>query len=139
MSFLQQDDCEVLAVCERFGVADLERVHGIATLERLEASGLISVVTSGRRSDVRLAHPLYGEVLRGGLPPLRLRRIHSELADAVEAHGARRREDVLKVALWRVASGGEVSADKLGRAVRLALVGHDPGLAIELLAAGPDW
>ena len=48
-----------------------------ATLETLEASGLIAVVTSGRRTAVRLAHPLYGEVLRAGLPPLRLRRVQA--------------------------------------------------------------
>src|SRR5262245_588747 len=121
---------ELLAVCERFGLADIERTAGAATLETLEASGLIVVVTSGQRTAVRLAHPLYGEVLRAGLPPLRLRRIQTELADLVEAHGARRREDVLRVALWRVASGGHVPADRLVGAARLALAGHEPGLAI---------
>ena len=104
---------ELLAVCERFGLADLEAVHGPATLEALEASRLVTVVTSGRRTAVRLAHPLYGEVLRARLPPLRLRRIQQQLADLVEAHGARRREDVVQVALWRVASGGRVPGDQL--------------------------
>ena len=129
---------ELLAVCERFGLADLERHHGTAALEHLEASGLIMVTTSERRTAVRLAHPLYGEVLRAGLPALRLRRIQAELADMVEAHGARRREDVLKVALWRVASGGRVPADRMVRAARLALASHDPGLAITLVAAADD-
>ncbi len=126
---------ELLAVCERFGLADLERVHGAATLEALEASRLVTVVTSGRRTAVRLAHPLYGEVLRARLPPLRLRRIHQQLADLVEAHGARRREDVVQVALWRVASGGRVPGDRLLRAARLALAGHDPALAVRLVDA----
>jgi hypothetical protein len=127
---------ELLAVCERFGVADLERTHGSATLESLEASGLITVVSAAKRMAVRLAHPLYGEVLRAGMPPLRLRRIQTELADMVEAHGARRRDDVLRVALWRVASGGTVPGDRLLRAARLALAGHDPELAVQLLDAG---
>ena len=74
-------------------------------------SGIIDVVTSGRRMAVRLAHPLYGEVLRAGLPPLRMRRVQAELADVVEAHGVRRREDALLVALWRVASGGKVGGE----------------------------
>ena len=125
---------ELLAVCERFGLADVERAFGSATLESLEASGLIGVVTAGRRTALRLTHPLYGEVLRAGLPPLRLRRIQSELADMVDSHGARRREDVLQVALWRVGSGGKVPGDRLLRAGRLALVGHDPELAIRLLS-----
>ena len=126
---------ELLAVCERFGLADLEQAHGRATLETLEASGLIAVVTSGRRAAVRLTHPLYGEVLRAGLPPLRLRRIQRELADMVEANGARRREDVLPVALWRVASGGQVPCERLLGAARLALAGRDSALAIRLVNA----
>ncbi len=129
---------EILAVCERFGLSDLERIHGSATLESLEASRLVTVVTSGRRTAVRLAHPLYGEVLRERLPPLRLRRIHQQLADIVEGHGARRREDVVQVALWRVASGGQVPSDQLLRAARLALVGRDPALAVRLVNAAPD-
>ncbi len=129
---------ELLAVCERFGLTDLERTYGSATLEALEASRLVTVVVAGRRTAVRLAHPLYGEVLRDRLPPLRLRRIHQQLADLVEAHGARRREDVVQVALWRVASGGQVPGDQLLRAARLALVGHDPALAVRLVGAAPD-
>ncbi len=129
---------EVLAVCERFGLQDLEAAHGAATLEALEAKRLVTVVTSGRRTALRLAHPLYGEVLRAGLPPLRLRRIHQELADLVEGHGARRREDVVHVAMWRVASGGRVSGEQLLRAARLALIGRDSALAVELVDAVTD-
>ncbi len=126
---------ELLAVCERFGLSDVERLHGPKLLESLEVTGLVDVVTSGRRMAVRLTHPLYGEVLRAGLPPLRLRRIQTELADIVEAHGAHRREDALLVALWRVASGGKVAGERLLRAARLALAAHEPSLAIELLSA----
>ena len=129
---------ELLAVCERFGLEDLERAFGPAVLEALESGGLVSVVSSGRRTAVRLAHPLHGEVLRAGLPRLRLRRIHQQLADIVEAHGARRREDVVQVALWRVDSGGRVPGDQLVSAARLALVGHDPGLAIRLIRGIAD-
>ncbi len=126
---------ELLAVCERLGLADLERVHGASTLEALEAGRLVALANGGRRTALRLAHPLYGEVLRAGLPPLRLRRIHQELADLVDAHGARRREDVVQVALWRVSSGGRVSGAQLLSAARLALVGRNPALAVRLVDA----
>ena len=129
---------ELLAVCEHFGLDDLERAHGATTLEALEANRLVGVVTSGRRTALRLAHPLYGEVLRAQIPPLRLRRIHQELADMVEAHGARRREDVVQVALWRIASGGRVPAGQLLAAARLALIGRDAALAIRLIDAIAD-
>lgn len=124
---------ELLALCGSFGLADLEAVHGGSTLEALESGQLITVTGAGHRTSVRLAHPLYGEVLRAGLPPLRRRRILAELADLVDTHGARRREDVVQAALWRVASGGTVPADRLLKAARLALVGHDPSLAVHLM------
>ena len=126
---------ELLAVCGHFGLADLERVHGSATLEELEAGRLVSVVLSGRRTSLRLTHPLYGEVLRARLPPLRLRRIEQQLADLVEGHGARRREDVVQVALWRLDSGGQVPGKQLLWAARLALVGRNPALAVRLVRA----
>ncbi|HSB86687.1 MAG TPA: LuxR C-terminal-related transcriptional regulator [Ilumatobacteraceae bacterium] len=129
---------ELLAVCEHFGLDDLVRVHGSLTLEALEEGGLVTLAISGRRTALRLAHPLYGEVLRSRLQPLRLRRIQQELADLVEAHGARRREDVVQVALWRVDSGGRVSGDHLVRAARLALVGRNPALAVRLIDAIAD-
>jgi ATP/maltotriose-dependent transcriptional regulator MalT len=129
---------ELLAVCERIGLTDLERAHGAARLEALEASRLIAVVTTGRRNAVRLAHPLYGEVLRARLPPLRVRRICAELADTIEAHEARRREDVVQAALWRLASGGAVPAERLLRAARLALAGRDADLAVQLVGAVAD-
>lgn len=126
---------ELLAVCERFGLADLEKVHDPATLEALEAGRLVTMCTSGRRVSLRLAHPLYGEVLRAGLPPLRLRRILQQLADLVEVRGARRREDVVQVAVWRVDSGGRVHGRQLLWAARLALAGRDPTLAVRLISA----
>ncbi len=129
---------ELLAVCGHFGLADLELVHGSATLEALEAGRLVSVSNGGRRTALRLAHPLYGEVLRARLQPLRLRRIYQELADLVETHGARRREDVVQVALWRIDSGGRVPGAQLLWAARLALVGRNPALAVRLVGAMSD-
>ena len=55
---------ELLAVCERFGLADLERAHGAATLEALEASRLVTVVTSGRRTAAAAGPP----AVRRGAP-----------------------------------------------------------------------
>ena len=129
---------DLLAVCERFGLDDLARTNALTTLEALESNGLIVTVASDRRVAVRLAHPLYGEVLRAGLSPLQHRRIQAELADVIESHGARRRDDVVQVAHWRVASGGKIGGEQLVRAVRLALVGRDPDLAIRLVNAADD-
>lgn len=129
---------ELLAVCERVGLDDIAAAHGAATVEALETAGIVTVVESDRRTALRLAHPIYGEVIRAGIPKLRLRRIQGELADLVEAHGARRREDLLQVAVWRVASGGKVDGARLARAARVALAAHDHVLARWLIGAAGD-
>jgi ATP/maltotriose-dependent transcriptional regulator MalT len=92
-------------------------------------------MTSGRRLALRLAHTLYGEIVRERLPLLRRRRILRQLADLVDGHGARRREDQIRVPLWRLDSGGEPDPVRILRAGRLALVAHDAALALRL--AGP--
>ena len=124
---------ETLAVCERLGVTDLEQEFGADVLERLESSGLVEFVQSERRSSLRLGHPLYGEVLSSQLAPLRRRAIQRRLADIVDRHGARRREDRVRVALWRLDSGGTIEPRRALQAARLALVAHDAELAERLL------
>ncbi len=124
---------ETLAVCERLGVTDLEQEFGADVLERLESRGLVQFVQSERRSSLRLGHPLYGEVLSSQLAPLRRRAIQRRLADLVERHGARRREDRVRVALWRLDSGGTIEPRRALQAARLALVAHDAALAERLL------
>ncbi|HLM65484.1 MAG TPA: AAA family ATPase [Acidimicrobiales bacterium] len=125
---------EMLAMCEPIGLADLEQLSGLDTLERLEADGIVVVVTSERRLAVRLAHTLYGEIVRERLPLLRRRKILRQLADLLDGHGARRREDQVRVPLWRLDSGGEPDPVRILRAGRLALVAHDPALALRLAA-----
>jgi len=123
---------ELLATCEPLGLADLEQLSGLETLERLEAGGIVVVVTSGRRLAVRLAHTLYGEIVRERLPLLRRRKILRQLADLLDSYGARRREDQIRVPLWRLDSGGEPDPARLLRAGRLALVAHDAALALRV-------
>jgi hypothetical protein len=71
---------------------------------------------------VHLAHPLYGEVLRAHTPMLRARRLQRQLADVVEQTGARRADDWLRIATWRLAGGAPVSPNALLAAARRAWV-----------------
>ncbi|WP_327583928.1 LuxR C-terminal-related transcriptional regulator [Nonomuraea sp. NBC_00507] len=93
-----------------------------ATLGRLEDRQLVTV--SRERMTVRLAHPLYSEVIRAGCGTLRTREVLRSLADAVEEAEGRGGEDVLRVALWRLDSGtaGDpallVEACQVARSVR---------------------
>src|SRR5581483_10712174 len=96
---------EVVALGEPVGSAELRTLADLSLVEALERHGLVASRVNGRRLEVHLAHPLYGEVLRARLSPLRARSIASSLARAVEGTGARRREDTLRVGTWQLESG----------------------------------
>ena len=129
---------ELLAVGEPLG-ADLVEVlvPGIDLADE-ERRGTIVVEESGRRAEVRLAHPLFGEVLRARMPVLQRRRLQRLLADALEAAGGQRRGDVLRLATWRVESGSAVDAGLLTRAARGARQVFDAELAARLARASLD-
>ena len=96
---------ELLAAGEPLGVPVLEKIINPAGLEDAEAQGIVHVYQDGRRTEARLAHPVYGEALRQSLPRSRLRRISATLASAIEATGARRREDLLRLGRWQLDAG----------------------------------
>ena len=111
---------EFLAVGAPLGPAELAAACGDDVLDDLENLGLVHRRLDGRRFELRLAHPLYADVLRAGLAALRLRSVHRGLADALEATGARRREDSLRLATWRLDGGGTVRADVMLAGARVA-------------------
>ncbi|MDX6721293.1 MAG: hypothetical protein QOJ63_3547 [Solirubrobacteraceae bacterium] len=129
---------ELVAVGAPLEVGLLHSVE-TAQLDALERRGLIERLNDRRRRYVDVAHPLHGEVIRGRLTRTRLEAIEQRLAGAVQASGARRRADVLRVATWRLECGGEGEGDLFVRAAEQALAGLDWALAERLaLAALPD-
>jgi ATP/maltotriose-dependent transcriptional regulator MalT len=126
---------ELLALCQPVGLGQLEARFGLAALEALERDGLIAVRTDGRRESVRLNHPLHGEVLRARIPTLRMRAILLAQAEQIERWGARRREDPLRIATWRLAATGRADPDLLLRAARLARFTRDFRQAAKLARA----
>jgi ATP/maltotriose-dependent transcriptional regulator MalT len=129
---------ELLAVGEPLGIADLDGVAHSTVAETLERQGLLRTRLNGRRLELRLGHPLYGEVLRDGIRPIRLQTINRLLADAVEGVGARRREDVLRVATWRLGGGGTIRPELMLTAGRQARAGWALPLAERLSRAAVD-
>lgn len=97
---------ELVSYGEPLGHAELAELVDPLLAESLERQGILSSKMNGRRLEVRFAHPLYGEVVRSRIPAVRARAIARALAEAVEATGARRREDALRVASWRLIGGG---------------------------------
>jgi DNA-binding CsgD family transcriptional regulator len=128
---------ELLAFGEPLGGA-LERIVAAPVLAAAERKGLLSVEEVGRRVEVRPAHPLYGEVVRTQASPLRVRVIHGRLADAVEATGARRAGDLLRILTWRLGAGIAAPRDQLALAARQAMALFDYELAERLARAAVD-
>ena len=129
---------ELLAVGEPLGMQVLERITDPAGLDDAETQGLVQVHQDGRRVEARLAHPVYGEVLRQSLPRSRLRRISATLADAIAATGARRREDLLRLGRWQLDSGSARQAALLTRAAQRAGEMFDMELSGRLAQAALD-
>lgn len=126
---------EVVSVGEPVGIADLEALAPADAIDALERRGLIDIVVEGARHQVRMAHPLYGEVVRAGIPVRRRQEICRALADRAEARGARRREDTLRVALWRLDGGGPGQVHVLLEGALQARYASDVALAERLARA----
>ncbi|MBW3665832.1 MAG: LuxR C-terminal-related transcriptional regulator, partial [Actinobacteria bacterium] len=124
-----------LAFAYALGFQMLRALHPEADLESLERRGMIQLDTDGRRRPVTLAHPMYGEVLRDRAPGTTAVTIAERLTTAVEKLGARRREDVLQVAVWRLVTGGVVEPGLLATAAHQAYHAADFDLAERLARA----
>ncbi|MEV0587995.1 LuxR C-terminal-related transcriptional regulator [Nonomuraea sp. NPDC050310] len=134
----EREVLEYLAYGEPLGAEPLAALTAEAAVERLEDRHLVTVDHDGRRLRVRLAHPLYGEVIRAGCGTLRARGLMRRLADAVAATGLRRREDVLRVAVWRLDGGAARDPDLLLRACQRARATRDLHLALRLARAATE-
>jgi hypothetical protein len=75
MGVAERDLLELVAFGEPLGSAELVTLGDPAVAESLERNGLLRSSMNGRRLEVRLAHPLYGEVLRLRIPALRVQHI----------------------------------------------------------------
>ncbi|HYN94018.1 MAG TPA: AAA family ATPase, partial [Pilimelia sp.] len=126
---------ELVALGQPIGLPLLVRATDAAAVEAVEERGLIRVTMDDRRASARLAHPLYGEVLRRSAPVSRTRRLLARLADLVEEAGARRRDDLLRVAVWRLDSDTAQDPGLLLAAATQAFGTFDVPLATRLARA----
>ena len=74
------DVVDALAVGEPIALASLTRITDPAAVEEADMRGLITLDTVEAGVEVRLAHPLYGEVRRERAAPTRLRRLRGLVA-----------------------------------------------------------
>jgi len=125
---------ELLAFGEPIGRNELQSMADPRHADELERSGLLVSEMSGSRLQLRLAHPLYADVLRSRTPVMRALAVTRSLAEAVESTGARRREDTLRIATWRLDAGG-ASPTLLLDAAHAARWSYDFDLAARLARA----
>jgi DNA-binding CsgD family transcriptional regulator len=129
---------ELVAWGEPLGVGVLERLVGKNAIQAAEDGGLLVVERSGRRTLARLAHPLYGEVLRAVLPLSRARAVAERLAADFGAGALRRRDDLLRVGAWQLEAGVATNPDLLLQAATQATARFDQELTERLARAAVD-
>jgi DNA-binding CsgD family transcriptional regulator len=82
---LVADVIDALAVGEPIGLAALTRITDPASVEEADTRGLVMLEPAVGGVEVRVAHPLYGEVRRKRAAPTRLRRLRGLVATELAA------------------------------------------------------
>ena len=140
---VERDALEVLGVGEPVPVECLPELFASSVVAHLERRGLVRARSEASAVQVRLAHPLFGEVVRAGAPTLRSNEIRRRLADAFQAHPELGPESTLRVATWRAEIGDRSDLQSLVEGARNAWAVGEVGLAERLarlaLGAGPDF
>src|SRR4029077_16307289 len=79
------DVIDVLAIGEPIELGALRRITNAAAVEKAETRGLITLEPAGGGIEVRVAHPLYGQVRRKRAAHSRLRRLRGLVATELAA------------------------------------------------------
>ena len=123
---------DLLALCQPLPLAFFDASEMVA-LDHLFIAGVAAATGDAADADVRLAHPIFSEVIRGQLSTAAKR---SALAEVVERIGPHQRSgDDLRMTVWQLDAGGSPSVDSLVRAARSAITGRDLLLACRLTRA----
>ena len=137
---------ELTALGEPLAQPALDQLADAAAIQALDDRGLLTSRMDGRRLQVCLAHPVYGDVVRAGINPRRQRLLARELA---EAAGGRRQDDTILLASLKLAGGDGSPAlllagakaarerrdDELTERMARAAVENGVGFEARLLAA----
>ncbi|GFG54167.1 LuxR family transcriptional regulator [Mycolicibacterium agri] len=130
------DVVDLLAVAEPLDLALLTRITDAAAVEEADTRGLITFEPAVTGIEVRVAHPLYGEVRRRRAPRTRLRRLRGVVANELAGTGD---SDDLRVIVRRAALSldSDLTPDPglLVRAAHGAVWLGDLGLADRLAEA----
>ena len=118
----ERDALELLAVGEPLAASVLTRLVTSDVVRRLERRQLVESSTAGDRIEVRLGHPLFGEVLVDGVSPRRLDECRRQLVAAAEEERSLPPDEILRVATWRAELGDHDNPGLVLAGARRALV-----------------
>jgi DNA-binding CsgD family transcriptional regulator/tetratricopeptide (TPR) repeat protein len=127
---------DAVVLAEPLHLAAARRMSPAEVWAELEAHRLVAVDEDGAGGQVRLAHPLYGDVGLAALGPLRRSQISRGLAEA-HASAPPVPADPIRLALWQLDGGMEPAVDDLLVAADRARTRFDLTLA-ERLARRAD-
>ncbi len=123
---------ELLALGEPLRLSQLVDLAGVPAVETAEARGLVTLAGATDDSTVTLSHPLYGELIRSELPPMRARTRFGELSAAVSAAQKLGPQDSLRLTRWQLEAGLAPQVDQLLESARIASSTAAPQLAARL-------
>lgn len=132
LSRTEREALELVALSDPVDLAMVERIVPLEAFETLEERGLLDVVAGASGVELRLNHPLYGDVVQATMPVLRRSRLCRALADTAEASGVLRGRAALRAAVWRLDAGGTGTPETTLGAARTALKIDDYRLAARL-------
>ena len=131
---------ELLALGEPLRLSEAVARAGVEPVTTAEERGVVSVEGSSPDAAVRLAHPLYGEVIRSSLGSVRGREARLRLVETIRARDSQQPEDTIRLARWLIEAGEAPGLELLLAASRAANNAADPdfggALAERALAAG---
>jgi DNA-binding NarL/FixJ family response regulator len=131
----QRASVELLSLSEPLWPEELVMLSSEDALLDAEAGGLIMMDPGGH---VRLSHPLFGEVVGGGLGNLRARQLRLRLAETLQRRDPLTSDDALRIARLLLDAGAEIPRALLLDAARAANLAGDPGLGAQLAELALD-
>ena len=138
LSDAQRTPLELLALGEPLELEELVELSDYESLITIEARGLVLVGSPAMGNLVRIAHPLYGEVVRNELPMLRRRKLLLRLAETVQRRDPRVPDDTIRIARWLLDAGATMPTPLLVEAAHAATQASAPELGARLAELAVD-
>ena len=124
MTDLAEDErgaVELLALGEPLRLDEMVELAGTDALAAVESQGLVALEEPGAADQVRLAHPLYGEVIAASMGVVRASAVRRRLAQTLQARADRTPDDALRIARWLLDAGEPIAVPLLIEAAAAAI------------------